>query len=868
MAGVPRLLTSTRTHVFVVLVLLFVALSFDILTPRGVIDWSFYILAVLLAMGIPDSRMLTFVAVVASVFTVVGVVLAPTGLPIWMSVISRSLALTLIWTAVSIAILWRRANEDLRKLQEAVDGSGEIVFMTDSTGIITFVNSTFTRIYGYTPEEVVGKVTPRILKSGRTPQDVYRTLWESILAKRSVQVEILNRTKDRQLLTIEVSASAIQDDRGKITGFLAIQRDTSERNRVQNALHASETHYRRLFESSQDGIAILDYETGSITDVNPFWIDFLGTPRQEVLGKPLWELAPFEGVDSSKLSLDKLRNMGVIRYDDLAIHARGSKSVEFVSKVYEVGDKRVIQCNIRDITSRKQAEEALRESEDRYRDLVEHSQDLICTHDLSGRLLSVNPEPTRILGYSQNELLSVSMRDFLVPEVREEFDAYLDKIASEGHARGLMRVLTRDGKERIWEYNNTLRTEGLVQPIVRGLARDITERVEAERALKKTQEQFLQAQKMEAVGRLAGGVAHDFNNILTIINGYADLLLERMPEGCVEHDQLQDIRKAGERAASLTQQLLAFSRKQVIQPTVLDLNLLVAGMEKMLQRLVGEDIIFVRKLSPSLGRIKAGAAQIDQVMMNLTVNARDAMPRGGTLTIETANLEFGEESAQTHPDVVPGNYVLLTVSDTGVGMDAETLQHIFEPFFTTKTLKKGTGLGLSTVFGIVRQSGGLLSVSSEPGQGTTFKIYFPRIDAPAQIAAGKAVDSTSGLGNETILLVEDEPGVRALAQEVLETKGYQVLAAGDAKEAESLSAGYPGTIQLLLTDVIMPGLNGKELADRLQHMRPNIKVIFMSGYTSEFISQQGILEPGISLIPKPFSPRDLLVKIRQTLDNL
>jgi PAS domain S-box-containing protein len=772
MAGIPRILTSTRTHLVVVLVFLVFAFAFDLITPRGMVDWSLYLLAVLLAMGIPGSRPLTLVAALASVFTVFGLLLAPFGLPLWMSVISRSLGLILIWTAVAVAILWRRSNENLRRLQEAVDGSGEIVFMTDLEGIITFINPAFTKTYGYTAEEVVGKTTPRILKSGQTAPEGYKAFWDSLLAKRSVEVEIVNKTKEGRLLAIEASASAVQDDRGKITGFLAIQRDVTERKRVQDALHASETHYRRLFEAAQDGVLILDYETGSIMDANPFLVALLGSPRDELVGKKLWEIGPFRDVEASKLSFNALQEKGSVRFEDLPLQTRDGQlaEVEFVSNVYKVNDKKVIQCNIRDITARKQAEKALRDSEDRYRDLVDHSQDLICTHDLKGTLLSVNPEPARILGYSQEELLSGSMRDLLVPDVRNEFDAYLEKIAREGEAQGLMRVLTRDGRERIWEYHNTLRTEGLAQPIVRGLARDITERIEAERALKKTQEQFLQSQKMEAVGRLAGGVAHDFNNILTIINGYTDLLLDRTPAGCSEHSQLEDIKKAGVRAAGLTQQLLAFSRKQLVQPTLLDLNVIVQGMEKMLQRLVGEDIVFAPRLSESLGQIKADAGQIDQVMMNLAVNARDAMPKGGIMTIETANVKLDEDYARYNTDVAPGDYVLLAVSDTGSGMDAETLSHIFEPFFTTKERSRGTGLGLSTVYGIVKQSGGHVNVYSEPGRGTTFRIYFPLIDAPLPNAVGKGAELGSPTGTETVLLVEDEPGVRALSQEVLEAK--------------------------------------------------------------------------------------------------
>jgi two-component system, cell cycle sensor histidine kinase and response regulator CckA len=638
----------------------------------------------------------------------------------------------------------KRAEEALLRLRQAVDSSGEVVFMTDQEGVITFINRAFTETYGYKSEDVVGKTTPRILKSGRVGPEAYQEFWKMLLKKRSVQGEFVNKTKDGRSLTVDASVSAILDPSGNISGFLAIQRD---------------------------------------------------------------------------------------------------------------------------VTERKRAEAALRESEDRYRDLVEHSQDLICIHDLEGRLLSINPSPAKILGYSREEMVGMPMREFLVPEVRGQFEAYLERIRRNGEDAGLLRVRTRDGKERIWEYNNSLRTEGLPQPIVRGLAHDITERLEAKKALKKAEEQFLQAQKMDAVGRLAGGVAHDFNNLLTVINGYSDLLLESVPPDSPQRSPLEEIKRAGDRAAALNRQLLTFSRKQIFMPTVLDLNAIVEGMRKMLRRLIGEDIEFVARPGKPLGRIKADSGQVEQVIMNLAVNARDAMPKGGKLTIETANVELDQEYARVYPFVTPGKYVLLALSDTGYGMDAETQSHIFEPFFTTKERGKGTGLGLSTVYGIVKQSGGHVNVYSEVGHGTIFKVYFPRIDAPVEVDSKKNGAAAQVTGTETVLLVEDEPSVCSLAVQALRTNGYTVLAAANSEEALQLSARHPEVIHLLLTDVIMPGRNGRELAESLKGLRPEMKVLFISGYTADAIAQHGILEEGVSFLPKPFTPRDLLAKLRQTLDG-
>jgi PAS domain S-box-containing protein len=390
--------------------------------------------------------------------------------------------------------------------------------------------------------------------------------------------------------------------------------------------------------------------------------------------------------------------------------------------------------------------------------------------------------------------------------------------------------------------------------------RDITE-------LKQLEQQVIHAQKMEALGRLAGGVAHDFNNLLTIINGYSQLLLERVePQGPV-HDQLDQILKAGERAASLTRQLLAFSRKQILQPQVVDLNAVVSDTDKMLRRLIGEEIELSTVLRPDLGRVKVDPAQIEQVIMNLAINARDAMPRGGKLTIETANVDLDEAYARAHTEVRPGAYVMLALSDNGCGMDAETQARIFEPFFTTKEIGNGTGLGLSTVYGIIKQTGGHVSVYSEVGRGTTFKVYLPRLDKPVELAEEIKAQGADPSGTETILVVEDEAGVRMLIQSILESHGYTVILAGSPVEAATLSEKHTGRIHLLLTDVVMPSFSGKELADHLTFSRPDMKVLFISGYTADAIVHHRVLDAGTQFLQKPFTPNALLRKVRETIDK-
>ncbi len=382
---------------------------------------------------------------------------------------------------------------------------------------------------------------------------------------------------------------------------------------------------------------------------------------------------------------------------------------------------------------------------------------------------------------------------------------------------------------------------------------------------KRLEEQLLQAQKMETIGRLAGGIAHDFNNLLTAIIGYSSILLRHCSQDHPLRAEIEEIEKAGQRAAALTSQLLSFSRKQVLQPRVVDLNSVVTNLERMLRRLIGEDVELVTVLKPELGRVRVDPGQIEQVIMNLAVNARDAMPAGGKLTIETDNVELDEHYAREHVSVRPGPYVMLAVSDTGCGMDKETQAHIFEPFFTTKERGKGTGLGLATVYGIVKQSGGNIWVYSEPGQGTTFKLYFPCVAGQAEMLTQKTESVSQLRGTETILLVEDDQQVQSLAARVLREQGYKVLETSNGKEALHLAAHYLAEIHLVLTDVVMPGMSGRVLVDHLKSLRPELRVLYLSGYTDDTIVHHRVLDPGASFLQKPFTPQGLARKVREVL---
>ena len=377
--------------------------------------------------------------------------------------------------------------------------------------------------------------------------------------------------------------------------------------------------------------------------------------------------------------------------------------------------------------------------------------------------------------------------------------------------------------------------------------------------------QLAQAQKMEAIGRLAGGVAHDFNNLLTVILSYSDLLLEDLPQDAATRDDIEQIRKAAQGASALTRQLLAFSRQQVLQPKIVDLNAAITGIEKLLARVLREDIQLRCALAPDAGTVKVDPGQLEQVLMNLAVNARDAMPNGGRLTIETANVDLDETYVQAHPVAAPGRYVMLAVTDTGVGMDAVTQARIFEPFFTTKDAGKGTGLGLATVQGIVQQSGGFIWVYSEPNHGTCFKVYLPRLDAPVSKAEDAAGDAMHG--TETVLVVEDMAAVRAVTCEMLKRFGFTVYDAADGITAVQIAEQLTGRIDLLLTDVVMPDINGRDLASRFRKTRPELKVLFMSGYTDDAVVRHGILQEGIAYLQKPFTPKSLVRKVREVLDR-
>ncbi|MCC6860858.1 MAG: response regulator [Bryobacterales bacterium] len=522
-------------------------------------------------------------------------------------------------------------------------------------------------------------------------------------------------------------------------------------------------------------------------------------------------------------------------------------------------DANTLVRSMRYAIERSNADRALRESEERYRFLFENNPHPMLVHDIETLgIMAVNNSAIRHYGYSRDEFTSMTVKDIRPPE---DVPQLMRDLAGEPVAIrkiGLRRHRKKDGTViNVEVTTHELTFMGRKARLV--LAIDVTERIRLE-------EQLRHSQKMEAVGRLAGGVAHDFNNLLTVITGYGQMLLSRFPPDDPMHADMEEILNAANRAAILTGQLLAFSRRRVTEPRILDLNHVVENMDKMLRRLIGEDIRLESKLDPDLALVKVDPGQLEQVIMNLVVNARDAMPNGGSIFIETANVELDAEYARTHLGVHAGVYAMLAVTDTGRGMGPETMNHLFEPFFTTKAPGKGTGLGLSTVYGIVKQAGGDIWVYSEPGKGTTFKIYLPRVEEGAEAGRPKAPSVARARGTESVLVVEDDPEVRTMIGRILTQQGYRVLEAADGAAALNLAREQREPIHLLLTDVIMSDLSGRALAKLLAADRPDLKVLFMSGYTGSAAVQIGELDPGVQFIQKPFRPDALSRKIREVLD--
>jgi PAS domain S-box-containing protein len=734
----------------------------------------------------------------------------------------------------------------------------DAIITINERSIILFVNEAAHRIFGYSVSEMMNREITMLMPDYLSAAiGGYVKTEEKHLSWNALRLTGLHRSGKE--IPVEVSfGEHVHKGKHLFTGII---RDISERMKTEAQLLQSEERYASMIRSSPDAITLRSLPLRRYLEINDGFTRLTGYTAEEVIGKTPADLGLWVDYQPHSRTYQKLQKAGQVEKEEFRFRTKtGEIRYGQVSAVRVTVNGQPCMLSVtHDITESKHAEEALRQSESHFRSLVHDAPYGIYRVTAEGRLLQVNPALVKMLGYeSEEELLqrNVGKDIYRDPQVREALfrEHWRKKDFREVEAEWR----TKDGRiitVKITGHPVIEKDDSIAYFEV--FAEDVTERRTLER-------QLVQSQKMEAIGRLAGGIAHDFNNLLGVILGHSDILEQHATGNERLRKSVEATRNAAERAAALTKQLLGFSRKQVVEPRVMDLNTSVLEIEKMLHRVIGEDIELVIRLASDLGYVKADPGQLSQILMNLTINSRDAMPGGGKLVIETANLELDETYGRQHLGAKPGRFIMLVVSDTGTGMDSETLSHIFEPFFTTKEIGKGTGLGLSMVYGIVKQNNGYIMAYSEPGHGTTFKIYFPRSEEslPVQLKEKKIAG-----GTEAILVVEDEAALRELTCALLEDSGYTVIEATGVEDAIQTAKDLQRRIDLLLTDVVMPRLDGRELANQMGALRPGLKVLYMSGYTDDVIVHRGVLAQGMLLVQKPFTKSTLLQKVREALDT-
>lgn len=763
--------------------------------------------------------------------------------------------------------------------QELLDDVSDLVLDSASDGRLIFVNAAACEIAGYSREQLLALniqqlFAPECFSSVQalleSAQDATQ---EDAIPNRdegaSAEVQIVANHGERVHLHLKARVRRLN---GRIASVRWIGRHQSALVRAQERIQYLEEHARIVFQITPDAVAINRLDDGTYVEVNEGFLQSTGFTREELIGQSSLKLRIWANPAERQQLATLLARDGEVHNLEAQFRRKdGRVELGLMSaRITMLGGEPHVLSVTRDLTSWNQARNALRESEahleqaqqfgERLLAAVEYASDQVVIFDKDGLIQYCNPTLLRSIGHTREKVIGQNMLFLQSSRQGAEFLERISVTIREGKAwSGRLSSRGKDGALII--------EDATVSPIFGGMKdligavavfRDVTKQLAMEARLQ-------QSQRLESVGRLAGGVAHDFNNLLTVISGYSSLLLMTITDDKRAIRQLREIQKAGERAAALTQQLLAFSRKQVTRPRPLSLNTVVTEAEQMLRRVLGEDNELSVNLAPDLGLVNSDPGQIHQILLNLAMNAHDAMPSGGTLTIRTSNVEIDAALAALRPDMKPGPFVSCTVSDTGTGIDPELRPHIFEPFFTTKAVGKGTGLGLSTVYGIVRQNEGWIGVESEPGIGTTFTICLPLASSDAAPETIPDAPEDSG-GTETILVVEDQDEVRRLAAEALLSRGYRVLTSTSGEDALEQSRGYAGRIDLLLSDILMPGMSGRELAKRLRAERPGTAVLLMSGHDPEIAANQGVVASGDDLIEKPFSPAQLCARIRRVLD--
>jgi two-component system, cell cycle sensor histidine kinase and response regulator CckA len=770
---------------------------------------------------------------------------------------------------IALAIERKRAEDELRKreAEHAIifNSAPSIILRKDAASVILRANKAAGEFFGIAPEQLQGKHVSEVWPDA---EGVSEKEDQEVIQTGQSKIGVLTgwRSASGEEKILHTHRVPYRDQDGNVAGVIVFATDVTEQRRSREMLDNIRRQNELILQCAGEGICGVDQD-GFCTMVNPAVTALSGWSPEELLGKHIQDVLHHSRPNGTRYTreecpLIEMYRDGIPRrvYDEVFWKKDGTSfPVEyFATPIQENGVVTGAVVTFRDVSEERRARQVLSESEARYRLLVENAAYGIFRTAPDGKFLDANNALATMLGYSSpNELLAVNISTvYARPEAREPLIA---ATIANGFADGLeLDWVRKDGQPLMVRLSARLIREPNGETYFEGIVENVTEW----RAL---ETQLRQAQKMEAVGRLAGGVAHDFNNLLMVIKGHTELLLERTAPEHPDFRKIDQIKKAADRAAGLTRQLLAFSRMQVMQPRVMDMNITINEMGKMLPSLIGEDIELAILTKPHLAHVKADAGQMEQVILNLTVNARDAMPNGGKLLIETSNVDLDEGYARTHPPLVPGRYVMLAVTDTGIGMDAATQAHIFEPFFTTKEKGKGTGLGLATVYGVVKQSGGFVWVYSELGKGTSFKIYLPRVDDRAEAESEKKRKEELPCGTGTILLAEDEKEVREVAREFLHLAGYTVMEAKDGAEALELAAKHAGTIDLLVTDMVMPGIGGRELATRLSALRPGLKVIYMSGYTEYANFKNADFELHNVMLQKPFTRALLATAVQKIL---